>query len=121
MKKTYLFVIVIALLNGCSLFTKDSFEGPWEMNLSGSIDEKVEFNISPENTFDVKKVIPYGSVNYEVNFKGTITKDGIISGDIFADGGHIGSLEGAINFETGSGKWNASMLSGVWSASKKLK
>jgi hypothetical protein len=119
MKRIFLLLIVIALMNGCSIFQKDSFEGAWEMNLSGSIDEKVEFSISPQNTFDVKKVIPYGSVNYEVNFKGTVSKDGVIVGDIFADRGHIGTLQGTVNYETGSGKWNASMLSGVWNAVKK--
>ena len=119
MKKTFLLLIVIAVMNGCSIFQGDSFEGSWEMYLSGSIDEKVEFIISPQNTFDVRKVIPYGSINYEVNFKGTVSKDGIISGEIFADRGHIGTLEGTVNYETGSGKWNASMLSGVWNAVKK--
>lgn len=112
-----LFVTVFAA--ACSIFQKDSFEGKWQLKLSGSIDETFEFVVAGDNSFSVNKTISYGSRDYDVELKGQIEKDGKISAEIIASGQSMGSIEGLFNYENGKGKWSASILYGEWTAVKK--
>ncbi|MEW6652489.1 MAG: hypothetical protein AB1394_03365 [Bacteroidota bacterium] len=120
--KSFLLASVIALcllISTCSHFQKDSFEGNWKLKLTGSIQETFDIVIGDNNTFSVNKSISYGSQDYYVELKGKIEKDGKIDAEIIASGQSMGSLEGLLTFETGKGRWNASILYGEWTAAKK--
>jgi ribosomal protein S4E len=121
MKKVIVaFIIAIAfMLTSCSLFQKDSFQGKWQLKLTGGIEETFDFVVSEDNSFSVNKSISYGSREYDVEINGKIEKDGKIKTAIIASGQDMGEFEGIFNYETGKGKWNASILYGEWSAAKK--
>lgn len=112
-------ILISILTTACSFFQKDSFEGKWQLKLSGSIEETFDFAVGEDNSFTVNKMISYGSRDYDVELKGKIGKDGKLSAEIIASGQSMGNLDGLFTYETGKGKWNASILYGEWSAIKK--
>lgn len=115
---TLLFVPLLFLFS-CSIFQKDSFEGEWTLKLDGSIKESFDFKILPGNEFNFSKTVSYGYQDYDVTIQGKIDKDGQLKAAIIAGAEVMGEITGMINFESGSGKWNASVLSGSWTAFKK--
>ena len=119
-KKKFLSLLLCGfIVTSCSIFQKDSFEGKWQLKLSGGIDETFDVVVNQDYTFSVSKTITYGSSDYDVELKGKIDKDGKINAEIIASGQSMGNLNGQINFETGKGKWNASVIYGEWTATKK--
>lgn len=110
---------ITILVCACSALQKESYNGKWQLKLTGSIEETFEFVIGEDNLFSVNKSISYGSRDYDVELKGKIEKDGKINAEIVASGQSMGSLDGLFNYESGKGKWNASMLYGEWTALKK--
>lgn len=121
MKKVIVaFIFAIALmLTSCSLFQKDSFQGKWQLKLTGGITETFEFDVLEDYSFSMNKTISYGTRDYDVEIQGKIDKDGTVEADIVASGQTMGKIDGLFNFETGKGKWNASILYGEWLAAKK--
>lgn len=110
---------ITILVCACSVFQKDSFNGKWQLKLTGSIEETFELVVGEGNTFSVNKLISYGSRDYDVELKGKIENDGKINAEILASGQSMGNLDGIFNYETGKGKWNVSILYGEWTAAKK--
>ncbi len=119
-KVNVVFVFAVALmLTSCSLFQKDSFQGKWQLNLTGGITETFEFDVLEDYSFSMSKTINYGTRDYDVEISGKIDNDGSVRADIIASGQTMGQIDGLFNFETGKGKWNASILYGEWIATKK--
>ncbi|MFA7421802.1 MAG: hypothetical protein WCZ90_19115 [Melioribacteraceae bacterium] len=113
------FFSVALFVTSCSLFQKDSFQGDWQLTLTGALSETIQFTIKDDNSFYVRKNIQYGSREYDAEINGKIEKDGKVTAEIIASGQPMGQLDGYLNFETGKGKWNASIISGEWTATKK--
>ncbi len=121
MKQLFRTIVFLSIgcLSACSIFQKDSFEGDWTLKLSGAIQETFNFQISPTNEFSFSQLVSYGGRDYDVSIKGKIGNDGKIKADIMAEGQIMGDLVGMMTYENGNGKWGASILSGVWTATKK--
>ena len=115
----FFFFINLFFLSSCSLFNKDSFEGKWELKLNGDLTEVFEFDISANNDFSFSKDVFFQGNTYGVTIKGNVTKDGKLLADLFALGQKMGIVEGALTYENGTGKWDASYARGNWSAIKK--
>lgn len=115
---TFVFVLAV-MLASCSLFQKDSFQGKWQLKLTGGITETFEFDVLEDYSFSMNKTINYGTRDYDVEIHGKIDNDGSVRADIIASGQTMGQIDGLFNFETGKGKWNASILYGEWAATKK--
>lgn len=119
-KRIIVFAFLLALVvTACSLFQKDSFQGTWQLKFSGGIEETFDFVVGEGNSFSVNKSITYDSREYDVEISGKIGKDGKIRTAIIASGQDMGLMEGEFNYETGKGKWNANILYGEWTATKK--
>lgn len=110
---------LIILLSACSIFQKDSFEGEWQLKLSGSINENFTFNILPDNSFSTNKMIYYSGRDFDVTVKGKVEPDGNLEADIIVSGQVMGQVKGLMTYENGKGNWGANVLSGEWSAVKK--
>lgn len=121
MKVRIIFInlICIALLSSCSLFQKESFEGKWELKLSGDLQEVFEFDISENNDFSFSKDVYFKGNSYGVTIKGNVTKEGVLQSDLIAMGQKMGIVEGTLTYQNGSGKWDASYVRGNWTAVKK--
>ncbi len=121
MKKYSFALIIISLLFlfSCSIFQKDSFEGEWTLKLDGAIKESFDFKILPNNEFNFSKTVSYGYQDYDVTIQGKIEKDGQLKAAIIAGAEVMGEITGMMTFERGGGKWNASILTGEWTAFKK--
>jgi len=115
----YSMVFIALLISACSSLQKDSFNGNWQLKMTGSIEETFEFVVNEDNSFAINKMISYGTRDYDVEIKGKIEKDGKINAEIIASGQTMGSIDGIFTFENGKGKWNASILYGEWTAIKK--
>jgi len=118
-KIIFISLFFIAVLSSCSLFQKDSFEGKWELKLSGDLKEVFEFDITADNNFSFSKDVLFQSNSYGVKIEGNVSKEGILKADLFAMGQKLGIVEGTLTYENGSGKWDASYAKGNWTAVKK--
>lgn len=121
MKVRIIFIILMyfALLSSCSLFQKDSFEGKWELKLSGDLQERFEFDITENNDFTFSKDVFFQGNSYGVTIKGNVSKEGVLLADLIAMGQKMGIVEGTLTYQNGSGKWDASYARGNWTAVKK--
>ena len=113
------FMILIVLSTSCSIFQKDSFEGKWQLNFTGGINETFDFVITPQNDFSFTKAVEYQGQLYDVTIKGTVSAEGILKADLIAMGQVLGFVAGNLTYENGTGKWDASYVNGNWTAVKK--
>lgn len=121
MKARIIFIslICIVLLSSCSLFQKESYEGKWELKLSGDLQEVFQFEISANNDFTFSKDVYYQGNVYGVTINGNVTKEGVLQADLIVMGQKMGIIEGTLTYENGIGKWDASYARGNWTAVKK--
>ena len=115
----FISLVSLALLSSCSLFQKESFEGKWELKLSGDLQEVFEFDIAANNDFSFSKDVFYQGNIYGVTIKGNVSNEGVLQADLIAMGQKMGIIDGKLTYQNGSGKWDASYAKGNWTAVKK--
>lgn len=114
-----IFVVMLILLGGCSLFQKDSFDGVWHFEFSGDVADSFDVTINPDLTFEFTRNVNSDMGEVSVIFSGKVNQEGNLDADIFVSGSKIGRMNGTINYETGEGKWYGSSYSGSWRAVKR--
>jgi hypothetical protein len=118
-RKMYLSLLLPVIFSACSIFQKDSFEGEWQLRLTGSIDESFSFIVLPDNSFTTNKIINYSGRDFDVTVKGKVGTDGKLEADIIVSGQVMGQVKGLMTYESGKGNWGANVLSGEWTSTKK--
>ncbi|MEK6552882.1 MAG: hypothetical protein AABZ54_05480 [Bacteroidota bacterium] len=117
-KIVFINLVCLTILSSCSIFQKDSFEGKWELILSGDLQEVFEFDISENNDFSFSKDVYFQGNSYGVTIIGNVTKEGVLQADLIAMSQKMGIVEGTLTYQNGSGKWDASYARGNWTAVK---
>jgi hypothetical protein len=120
MKKVLTVVFLIIITNSCALFESESFEGNWNLNLTGDYSGELNFVVDKDGKLSGASLVEVQGYKYDVYYTGTVTPEGDLTAKIEASGREVGELIGKVNFEKGNGTWSASGLKGSWSAIKQV-
>lgn len=118
-KKMFFVFSILLIAVSCSIFQKDTFQGTWNITVTGDFSDSFDFVVDEKDSFSFSRNINTQGGSYEARFSGKISEDGTMFCDVNVMSMKVAQFDGKMNYENGSGKWAGAGMSGSWSAVKK--